>query len=66
MRVKAYSEDDVNLGKTKAIDTKAVYTAFQRRLIDSSFNRYYLTERNYERYKKKRNLLCGFKSRSRQ
>ena len=29
-----------------------------------SINRYYLTERNYERYKKKRNLLCGFESRT--
>lgn len=64
MRVKAYSEDDVNFEKT--IDTKAVKMAFQRRLIDGPINRYYLTERNYERYKKKRNILCGLKSRRRQ
>lgn len=51
MRVKAYSEDDVNFDKT--IDTKAVKMAFQRRLIDGPIDRYYLTERNYERYKKK-------------
>lgn len=64
MRVKAYSEDDVNFEKT--IDTKAVKMVFQRRLIDGPINRYYLTERNYERYKKKRNILCGLESRCRQ
>ena len=32
MRVKAYSEDNVNFEKT--IDTKAVKMAFQRRLAD--------------------------------
>ena len=69
MRVKAYSEDDVvhTYGqKQKTIDTKAMKMVFQRRLIDGPINRYYLTERNYERYKKKRNILRGFKSRCRQ
>lgn len=69
MRVKAYSEDDVihSLDKNKKrLMQKPYKWLYQRRLIDGPINRYYLTERNYERYKKKRNLLCGFESRNRQ
>ena len=47
MRVKACSKDDVNCEKT--IDTKAMKMVFRRRLIDGPINRYYLTERNYEK-----------------
>ena len=51
MRVKAYSEDDVNFEKT--IDTKAVKKAFQKRLADYFNQSLLLNRENYERYKKK-------------
>ena len=63
MRVKAYSEDDVNFDKT--IDTKAVKMAFQRRLADYFDQSLLLNRENYERYKKKRNILRGLESRCR-